>query len=240
MPNEYAILDRPQMAALDADGLPPDISVETWAALQAIPVGRRVVGRRYGVRQPVCANGTHGTIWTWTGTLFRPAGQQLVFSSNALVTNGAGPSTTEWIARSILFDVGVLAGARIVSSATGFDRSTADTNANNHRERIGITGTTADTNFCTQTNGVADLQWNFANRWTPISSTSVVNRPNDAGFGGGNNNGFDTKFGSSAARGPAFTVSDLSKNSLYYSITLQQGGTPLATMSSSYCHLWVE
>lgn len=227
------------MAVLDADGLPPDISVETWAALQAIPVGRRVVGRRYGVRQPVCTGGTHGTIWVWTGLQFRPAGRQLVLSSNTLVTT-AGPTTDEQLIRSTLFNVGVLAGVRIFSSAASFDRSAADTNNSTMRDRLGVVGGIADQTISAPASPPADRQVNFPSRFNILSATSIAGTPVDAGGGAGNTNGFDTRFGSSVARAAARTVTDLSANALYYSLTYQQGATPLATISSTYWMIWVE
>lgn len=232
MPNYFNMLDRAPIGSAD-------VLVDSWAALQAIPAERRVVGRAYRVRQPVCTGGTHGTVWIWNGTMFRPAGRQLVFSSNALVTT-AGPTTNEQLIRSTLFDVGVVAGVRIFTSSAGFNRSVADTNSSQMRDRIGPSGALADALISAVTSGNASLQETFPSRFSVLSTTSITIAPVDAGNGAGNTNGFDSRFGSSVARAAARTVPDLAANPLYYSITYQQAANPLATISSSFWHIWIE
>ncbi len=218
---------------------PLSVVVETFAELLALPASWRRVGDRYAVRQPVCTGGTHGTVWVWTGTLFRPAGRQLVLISNTLITT-AGPTTNEQLIRSTLFDVGVLAGVRIFTSSASLDRSVADTSSSQMRDRIGLFGSTSDSQISNATSGSGSRQETFPSRFNVLSNTSIAITPVDAGNGAGNTNGFDVRFGSGVNRAAARTVPDLAANALYYSITYQQAASPLATISSSFWHIWVE
>jgi len=227
-------VDPPAVATLDADGLPPDVSVATWAALQAIPVGRRVVGRRYGVRQPVCTNGTHGTIWVWTGTLFRPAGRQLVFSSNALVQLASADANRRVI-RSSQFEAGPLAGVRLVNVSAGFDRNVADPAGGSVRALLGPSGNTSDATIDTVGWGATLLQFNQRWGFSPISSTLISNRPNNGAI-----NGLDSQSASSTSRSAGVSVASLDTTPMFLSVEVQQGASPVALPSSPYMYVWVE
>ena len=230
-------VDPPAIATLDADGLPPDVSVATWAALQAIPVGRRVVGRRYGVRQPVCTNGTHGTIWVWTGTMFRPAGgsPQNLFLQDSMVV-GAGPTTALQIFRSMQFEPGVLAGCRRIFIRAGFDRSVLEANPGAGRIYIGATGTSADQILSATAFTTSDFSLNMMARFAVLSANQAAYRP----FAPNNNSAIDTITGTTIARAANVALAASLELPLFVTAAYLQAASPTATISNAYLQIEVQ
>lgn len=238
MPNFFNMLDRePPQVTFDLDGLPPDVAVETWTALQDIPIARRIVGRRYGVRQPVCTGGTHGTIWVWTGTLFRPAGgaMQNLFLQDSTVV-GAGPTTAFQPFRVTQFEPGVLSGCRRIFIRAGFDRSALDASPGAGRIYIGATGTSTDQILSATAFTTSDFSLNMMARTAVITPTQLAFRP----FAPNNNSAIDTITGTTLARAANVTLAASLDLPIFVMAAYQQAASPTATISNAYLQIEVQ
>lgn len=200
-----------------------------FAAIQAIPVSQRVIGKELISLAPICVGGAPGIKFVWDGTLFRFAGMQKVFSTIVDVVSG-GPTTTEQVMRSVLFQTGVLFGARAFRAQTQFVRSVVDPALANIAFRLGPSGNATDGLIATSTFAAGNLRIDYATRRVPLSSTALDQR----------SIGFDQNSESANPVPAPASTSNMETLALFLSATITQGASPAATITNRYLDIFVE
>lgn len=210
--------------------------VATFADLPA--ASSVTAGRVYTVLGNITGTtgGAFGTQWASNGTIWRPAGGQVLWHLVAQADGVAGGTTTEQLLISSLFPARVFAGCRAIAFRSRWTASGTDANARTLRWRVGTAGNSTDAAVQTWTafagaNRVAI----FPAHLSPAGTTGLLatNFPTASASP-------DAQGGSNTASSAAITVPDMSSNSLYVSATVTQGASPTATISLERAWIYVE
>lgn len=139
--------------------------VATFADLPA--AGSVTVGRVYTVLGAVCTGGVPGTQWVSNGTLWRLAGNQILYSADTIIDGVSGGTTANQIFLAVPFQIGVLSKLRRIDIRAKMIASGSDPGARSGSFRIGTAGTSADTNIGSITMNATSRQFQFAStlRW---------------------------------------------------------------------------
>ena len=209
------------------------------ATFAALPAANTVTpGRVYTVLGNITgsAGGAFGTQWASNGTVWRPAGGQVLWHLAAQADGVAGGTTVEQILASPQFPPGVFAGCRAIQLRSRWLTSGTDANARTFRWRVGNTGTADDA--AVQTYAAVSASHRtimFPAHLSPDGSTALLSTwintvtvPLD---------GQNT---SASVAGAATTVSNMLTNSLYVSASVQQGASPTTQISLLRAWIYVE
>jgi hypothetical protein len=227
-----------QWALLRAQSL-ADYEVATFADL---PAANSVTpGRVYTVLGNITgsAGGAFGTRWASNGTVWRPAGGQVLWHLVAQADGVAGGSTTEQILASALFPARVFAGARRIVMRSRWTTSGADTNSRSLRWRVGSAGGVSDA-AAQQVTGAGGFTASsrlfvFPTELFVASNTSLGN-----GWYQSTSQTPDTQAASGNAVSSPTTVPDMTATDRYVSATVQQGASPSSTVSLERASIYVE
>lgn len=212
--------------------------VATFADLPA--ANSVTVGRRYTVLAAVITGGSAGTVWASDGTVWRPAGGQLLYLSTTQIDGASGGITSEQLMHAPLLPAAILSGVRELRVRSGWIYSATDTNARTLRMRLGSAGTTSDTEIARQSAGAGGntiRKGGASFSFLPSSSTTLKVRIQSPLTGTWV--APDTPSGSTSAYVGDTTVSSLA-GALYLSTTIQQGASPTSTASLVSISIWVE
>lgn len=206
--------------------------VANWAALQALTGVPD--GRVYVVMAPVCTGGTPGTQWAKDGAVWRPAGTQVLAHLTTTIDGVSGGTTAEQFLFSPLFDAGVLRGCRTIRCQSRNVTSANDTNSRTTRWRVGPAGSASDFIFSTLAAATMQRSHSSPGQFVPISNTTARYA---AGFHA-NPQSPDLPIASTTTTGD-FTVGDMI-GPMYISATIQQGASPVATVSIPWAQIIAE
>jgi hypothetical protein len=227
--------DAGQKAAVAAAfGLAINTEVATFADLPA--AGSVVVGRTYTVLGAICTGGATGTRWQSSGTIWRPAGGQVLWHTQVPVDGVSGGTTSEQILASPLFPAGVFAGVRLLRLRSRWTSSGADAAARTMRWRIGSAGTTSDDAVQTWSAAAATARVIlFASDQSVPSATGLQSSMFPTVYAA-----IDSNFGTSGSPPAPTTVPNMGSTALYASVSVQQGASPTATMTLTGAWVYVE
>jgi len=197
-------------------------------------------GRVYTVLGAICTGGALGTRWASDGTLWRPAGGQVLVYLTTQIDGVSGGSTSEQFLFSVQFPAGMFRGVRMVRMLNRYIASASDASQRTGRWRFGTAGNNTDTVIAGATNAMtaANRQYNVPALYSVVSNTAIRSWAGISGI-----TAIQTPFGTgsqNAAEAADFTVPSLSANAFWVSATIQQSGTPTATMSLSSLSIYVE
>ncbi len=224
-----------QWALLRAQSL-ADYEVATFADL---PAANTVTpGRVYTVLGNITgsAGGSFGTRWASNGTVWRPAGGQVLWHLTAQADGVAGGTTSEQILASPLFPARVFAGCRAIVLRSRWTASAADANLRTLRWRLGAAGNAADPEVSAWT------AWAAAGRVAlmPAHLSPAGNTALQPIYFGSLAVSPDAMLGSNTAPIAPVSVPDMSASALYVSASVQQGGSPSSTVSLARAWIYVE
>jgi hypothetical protein len=160
------ILPASWATAKDAGGGGNDVATfADLAALTGVPEGRV-----YVVRDPILSGGSGGTLWRKDGSLWRPAGQQELFASRAVI---AGVASTTQTLFSKSFPANCVAGIRTLTVAWHLQAAAAGASARTPALTLRhSSGSPVYTNYALTIPAANTNQWAY--REIDIASSSSV------------------------------------------------------------------